>query len=262
MPAAALPEVVVTRPQPQADEWVAALGGRGLLASALPLLVIGPPTDPEPVHAAWRRIADAALVMFVSPNAVHRFFAAAPAGWRWPGAALAGSTGAGTAAALQRAGVAPGCVVTPLESTARFDSEALWDLLRDRRGPNGWAGARALIVRGEGGRDWLAGVLRAAGAEVDLVAAYRREAPVVDAAFRSGLGRALARPSAHRWLFSSSEAVANLARLAPGADWSASSALASHPRIAATARGIGFGRVDEVPPSADAVAAALRSGAC
>ena len=49
---------------------------------------------------------------------------------------------------------------------------------------------------------------------------------------------ALARPAEHRWLFSSSEAVGQLRRLAPQADWGRSKALASHPRIAQAAKDI------------------------
>ena len=71
------------------------------------------------------------------------------------------------------------------------------------------------------------------------------------------LAQALQQPARHVWLFSSSEAVARLQQIAPAADWAAARALASHPRIAASARALGFGRVDAVAPSADAVIAVL-----
>ena len=58
-------------------------------------------------------------------------------------------------------------------------------------------------------------------------------------------------------MFSSSEAVGHLPALAPGADWSASRALATHPRIAEAAGSLGCGRVDTVSPSPEAVARAL-----
>jgi uroporphyrinogen-III synthase len=61
----------------------------------------------------------------------------------------------------------------------------------------------------------------------------------------------------HLWLFSSSEAVANLALLAPGADWSRAVAIASHERIVAAARQLGFGQVDPVAANAAAVARAV-----
>ena len=249
-----LPRVLVTRPQPQAGQWVASLQRLGVAATALPLLAIDAPADPQAVRDAWGRLGDTALVMFVSPSAVQRFFALSPEGRRWPDAVLAGSTGPGTRAALEHAGVPAHCVVSPEEAAGRFDSEALWALLRERRD---WAGARALVVRGEGGRDWLADALRAAGARLDFVEAYRRSAVRPDPAFRAALAAAVAEPRAHCWLFSSSEAVGHLAALAPDVAWSAASALATHDRIAEAARRIGFAQVRRVWPSPEAVAQAL-----
>ena len=146
----------------------------------------------------------------------------------------------------------------PAADAPRFDSEALWALLQTRRP---WAGARALVVRGEGGRDWLADTLRQHGAAVHFVEAYRRTAPVPDAAARALLAAALAAPGEHVWLLSSSEAIGQLALLAPGADWSGARALATHPRIAKTAAGQGFSRVSTVAPDPQAVVAALRAPA-
>lgn len=255
--------VIVTRPQPQADEWVARLRALGVAATALPLLGIAGPVDEAPVRAAWQSIAAAgddkgrapALVMFVSPSAVDRFFALRPTDAAWPAGLLAGSTGPGTRSALLRAGVPDAAVCSPPESAGRFDSEALWTQLQPLCD---WRGRRALIVRGEGGRDWLADTLRQHGAQVRFVEAYRRTAPVPDAAGRALLDRALAQPEAFCWLFSSSEAVSHLPELAPCADWSAVLALATHPRIAGAAGRLGVGRVLQVAPSPEAVVAALR----
>ena len=72
--------------------------------------------------------------------------------------------------------------------------------------------------------------------------------------------QALRAPAEHLWLFSSSEAVANLRTLQPQADWSASQALASHPRIAQAARKAGFATVVVVPPTPQAVVQWLQSG--
>ncbi len=246
--------VLVTRPQPQADDWVARLAALGLDALALPLLAIADSPDPAAVTAAWHGLARRALAMFVSPSAVERFVAARPPGIDWPAGTLAGSTGPGTARALRDASVPAHCTVSPADDAPRFDSEALWTLLRARCD---WRGRAVLIVRGEGGRDWLAEQLRAAGATVDFVEAYRRETPQWTGAQRQALAQALARPAAHLWLFSSSEGVGQLAALAPGADWSAAMALATHPRIAEAARGAGFGRVEAVAPAPQAVASAV-----
>ena len=265
------PLVLVTRPQPQAGEWVASLRALGLHAVALPLLGIAPPADPRPVRAAWSRLAGSAnrgatdpapaglpaLVMFVSPSAVERFFAFKPADLAWPAGVIAAGTGPGSRRALLAAGVPVTALLTPPDDVVRFDSEALWAVLRGRVQ---WAGSAALIVRGEGGRDWLADTLRQHGAAVHFVEAYRRTAPVLDAPAQAALQQALAQPAACCWLFSSSEAVRHLPALAPGVDWSQARALATHPRIAAAAHRLGVGRVGQVPPRPEAVAKALLEG--
>lgn len=244
-------QLIVTRPAAQAADWVQALQALGQPALALPLLGIRPLDDPAPLHAAWRALPAQSLVMFVSANAVAQFFAQAPAGSHWPAGVRAGCTGPGTAAALRAAGVPAALVVEPPADAANFDSEALWALLSHED----WAGRQVLVVRGEDGRDWFADTLRARGAEVGFVAAYRRSAPVLDAAAQALLAAALAEPAAYLWLFSSSEAVGHLRALAPGADWSRSAALASHPRIVQTARELGFGQLALTAPTPAAVAA-------
>ena len=301
--------VLVTRPQPQADQWVGQLQRLGLAAAALPLLGIAPPASPAAVHRAWHwlarkalpapespaqpapaggvqpaRVDEAAakmadspagrvqparvisLVMFVSPNAAERFFALRPAGQPWPDGVIAGGTGPGTRRALRQAGVPESLLCTPPEPDGPFDSEALWLALRGRADwPSGAAPKSALIVRGEGGRDWLADTLRQHGATVHFVEAYRRTMPVLDAAGQALLQQAVAQPAGHVWLFSSSEAVACLGTLAPQVSphpaWGVARALATHPRIADAARRLGFGTVQTVAPLPDAVFCALRDAA-
>jgi uroporphyrinogen-III synthase len=246
--------VVVTRPPVQAAEWVARLQALGVEAVALPLIGIGAIEDPGPVRSAWASLDAAALVVFVSSNAVHHFFALRPAGATWPPGTQAGSTGPGTGAALRHAGLGAAQIVEPDADAPNFDSEALWAKLA----LHDWSGRRVVVVRGEDGRDWLASTLREHGAVVEFVAAYRRLPPSVDAAGRAVIDAALSQPATHLWSFSSSEAIGHLRALAPRADWSASAAVASHPRIAQTARDAGFGRVEVVPPDPVAVAALAR----
>ena len=253
--------LIVTRPSAQAAEWVLALRALGQDAVALPLIEISPAEDPAPLHAAWAAVLGApalALVMFVSANAVQHFFALAPAGSRWPAGVRAAGPGPGTAAALMEAGVPPRQVVQPPADARTFDSESLWSLLSDED----WAGRQVLVVRGEEGRDWLAETLRERGARVGFVAAYRRHAPQPGAEGVALLARAQAEPAQHLWVFSSSEAVGHLRMWVPGADWRSARALASHPRIAQAARGIGFGQVLLLSePTPAAVAAAVAAAA-
>lgn len=252
-PARAPLRLIVTRPREQAQPWVQALRAAGIDAQALPLIDIAPPADPAPVRAAWAGLAGTAFVMFVSANAVQHFFALRPDGVCWPAGLPAGCTGPGTARVLRvslaQAGAPDAAVVEPGPGQPQ-ESESLWAALQAQP----WHGRRVLVVRGEQGRDWLSAQWQAAGARVDFVAAYRRMAPVPDAAGRALLQTAQAAPQACVWHFSSSEAVAHLIALAPGADWSAATAFVTHPRIAEAAARAGFVRVRPVGPGPEAAA--------
>jgi len=244
--------VIVTRPLQQAQTTVAALRGQGIDAVALPLIDIVPAQDVQPLQQAWRELERFACVMFVSANAVLHFMHQRPLQRVWPLQVLAASTGPGTSQALRQAGVPALALVEPAAEV--FDSEALWQRLKDRD----WTARRVLVVRGESGRDWLAEQLGAAGAQLQFVAAYGRAAPTFDAAGQALLGQALAQPSAHLWAFSSAQALGHLQKLAHGADWSGARAVVSHPRIADSARQMGFGQVELGQVTPDALAAALR----
>lgn len=245
--------LLVTRPQPQADDWVQRLSAAGFQAAAVPLLHTEACGDvATPATAA--RLAAAQGLVFVSPAAVTHFFEQT-AGQPWPPARWAAAPGPGTADRLVALGVPAGCIVQPAADAPQFDSEALWLQLAGRVK----AGDRVLIVRGDGGRDWLADTLKAAGVQVDFVQAYRRTAPRLSPSESAALAAALADPAAHLWLFSSAEAIGHLERLAPGADWRAALALATHPRIEARARALGCRQVFSARPSFDAVAAAARA---
>jgi uroporphyrinogen-III synthase len=246
---------LVTRPQPQADEWVQRLRALGLDAVALPLLAIEPPASSAAALEAWRTLATQALVMFVSPNAVAKFFEQRPTGATWPAATWAGATGPGTVEALQALQVPSVCIRAPAPEAGQFDSEALWRELAPARD---WRGAAVTIVRGEGGRDWLAQTLQQQGAQVRFVEAYRRAAPCWTDAERAALAVALGAPQDHTWLFSSSEAIAHLQSLVPGASWSTAQAWCTHPRIADRAREAGFGEVALIPAGFDGLVQACR----
>lgn len=237
--------IVVTRPADQAQALVTELQRRGAAAVALPLIDILPADDVQPLQQAWRELPQLACVMFVSANAVGHFMTHKPPGLSWPALVLAASTGPGTSAALRAAGISSPVLVEPAGEV--FDSEALWLQLKARP----WARTQVMVVRGDEGRDWLAEQWRAAGAQVRFVTAYRRQLPTLDSSARAVLHEALARPAEHLWMFSSSQALANLRMLAPAADWSASRAVASHARIADAANRLGFGEISLQPVQAD-----------
>lgn len=265
--------VIVTRPAREAQEWVAALRQSGWLAEALPLIEIGPAPDPDAVRHAWTQLdADpqsCLALMFVSANAVEGFFAEGPTAAS-PLASMslqAWATGPGTARALASVGWPAERVVVPALDAPQFDSEALWARVAAQVRP----GARVRIVRGAdaprrgdaaapahicassqpdqtqasdgAGRDWFAGQLRAAGAEVDFVVTYQRRSPCWTSESPQGERACAAAQDGSVWLFSSSEAVRNLRGLLPDQDWGAARALVTHERIARAARDAGFAEI-------------------
>ncbi|BDR10643.1 uroporphyrinogen-III synthase [Comamonas thiooxydans] len=275
--------VLVTRPLHDAKPWVDAFRARGLQAEALPLIGIGPCTDPA-AHQALLRARQLALkpghyraVMFVSGNAVQYFFTqdqtpALDAETLLAPDTRAWTPGPGTERALLEAGLASLQIDGPSPDAAQFESEALWQNVHGQVR----AGDRVLIVRGTSpaapivgnasmpipstqgaGRDWLAARLREAGAEVELLAVYERQLPRLTA---QQLDRARqAASDGSLWLFSSSEAVANLQQLLPQQQWHSGLALTTHERIASKALSAGFGRVLHSRPSLDDVVASIES---
>ena len=171
--------IVVTRPRHQAaglSERIRAAGG---LPVWFPTIDIEALRDNGELDAALARLAEFDLAVFVSGNAVA--CACARLAGAWPASVPAGATGPGTAQTLAGHGVAR--VITP---PARFDSEGLVEEL-DRIGLKP---RRVLIVRGEGGREYLADTLRARGAQVECVASYRRVPSLSDPAVIGGLAAA------------------------------------------------------------------------
>lgn len=276
--------VLVTRPLHDAKPWVDAFRARGLQAEALPLIGIGPCTDPA-AHQALLRARQLALkpghyraVMFVSGNAVQYFFAQGQTPALDAEALLAPDTrawtpGPGTERALLEAGLASLQIDGPSPDATQFESEALWQNVHGQVRP----GDRVLIVRGTSpatapvadnadmpipstqgaGRDWLAARLREAGAEVELLAVYERQLPVWTVQQLDLARQAVSDGSL--WLFSSSEAVANLQQLLPQQQWHLGLALTTHERIASKALSAGFGRVLHSRPSLDDVVASIES---
>lgn len=267
------PTLVVTRPREDAEVWMAALSERGWPVQSLPLIDIAEPASPDARAALTRarlQWPDFDALMFVSAAAVRHFFSGADASE----AAVAARTrfwapGPGTARelvkVLQRLGLPPDRVDSPTADAPQFDSEHLWPQVQWQMGP----GRRLLIVRGGSpdqtaaaagdlagqGRDWLVRRCRERGALVQACMAYERRPPRWDDASRDLVRANLG--GGQVWLFSSSEAVGNLQQVWPRFDATGTTALATHPRIAAAAREAGFGPVHVSRPALPDVLAAL-----
>ncbi|KAA0181080.1 fused uroporphyrinogen-III synthase HemD/membrane protein HemX [Cupriavidus gilardii] len=270
------PTVVVTRPAGQSRQLTEALQAAGLDVLSFPLLAIGPAADDGPLRAALARLPEFALVVFVSPNAIayalDALALAQGGAAAWPESVPVAVVGPASVAALAERGIAAPRhrVISPAgadgaaadidPAEARFDSEALWAQLD----VPSLAGREVLIVRGNGGRDWLGDKLREAGAAVLAVEAYRRTMPVPGSmqwqAVRDGLKPGAA-PQA--WLLTSSEAVRNLDQLArdnlsPQEDAALREVqcIAPHARIAEQAAALGFTRVLLAAPGDEGLQAA------
>jgi uroporphyrinogen-III synthase len=254
--------VIVTRPKNEARQWVATLTDAGYDAQALPLIGVLPAPDPSAVVAAWQRLNTFDAIMFVSGNAVDHFFALKPA------LALeftaqdatkirAFVTGPGSFSALKRAQVEPERIDMPDREAGQFDSEALWQVVAKQVRP----GCRVLIVRGissaGAGRDWFAEQVRSAGGVVEFVVSYQRRQPQLLAEEREMACKAATDGSV--WLFSSSEAIANLLAECPDQNWAQAKAVVTHSRIAQAAREAGFCVVCESRPTLADLMASIES---
>jgi uroporphyrinogen-III synthase len=257
--------VVITRPSGDAQAWVDALQAAGHQALALPLIDVGPATHTQPVMQAWAQWPSFQAVMFVSAQAVRYFFERQPASPTWANGPRCWATGPGTHKALLQAGVPLGCIDSPAADAAQFDSEALWQ----RVSTQVQADKPVLIVRGHDvntqpdaalsgtGRDWLAQKLQAAGASAQFVVAYERRAPVWSAQEKAQATQAATDASV--WCFSSSQAIQNLVHTLPRQSWAKARCIATHPRIAQTAQGLGFGEIHMSKPSLADVLVLLES---
>ena len=265
------PTVVVTRPAGQSRQLTEALHAAGLDVLGFPLLAIGPAADDTQLRAALARLSDYALVVFVSPNAVS--FAldtlaqvqntAGQA--QWPAEVPVAVVGPSSVTALAERGIAPPThrVIAPAGAqgegdgagdSPRFDSEALWSELDTT--PGAFTGRSVLIIRGNGGRDWLGDRLREAGAAVGAVEAYSRTLPEPTTMQWQAVRDSL-KPGAppYAWLLTSSEAVRNLDALArlhlspqEHERLKQMQCIAPHARIAAQAQALGFAHVLPAAP--------------
>lgn len=265
MPESTTRPVVITRPLAQAGALADKVAALGRAVELLPLLEIYPLADSAPLRHALADLGAYAMVAFVSPNAIDAAFAHLTG---WPAGVTLAVLGEGSRLALAAHGITAqvATIVSPADP-ARSDSEHLLETLDLAS----LRGRRVLIVRGESGRELMADGLRAAGADVTVLAAYRRAVPRLTPALAATLRRLLARE--HDWIITSSEALRGLLDLVAGLDEpDASGAVAPsvvkmrqqhlivpHARIAQTANELGFTRLSLTGSGDERLLAALQS---
>jgi uroporphyrinogen III methyltransferase/synthase len=204
--------VLVTRPRAQADELIAQLEAHGARVVVSPTIRIAAPVDPAPLFNAAAHLSEFDWVVFTSANAVDALLDAVqrsdeesrahpPVNQAMlPKVAAVGSR---TAERLRSRGIA--VTVVPDEFTA----EGLLNALTTEAGITG---ARVLVPRSEIGRMVLADGLRAAGALVTEVIAYRTVPESADSDTAS-VRELLARGELDAVTFTSASAVGNFVQM-------------------------------------------------
>jgi uroporphyrinogen-III synthase len=156
--------ILVTRSRSQGSELAARLEELGAETILIPTIEIVPPEDDGPLRAALGRLGEFDWMVLTSANAVEaltRYGAVAPAGLK------IAAIGPATAKALEKAGFR--VELMPEQYVAESLAEALLPVTQ---------GARVLLVRAAVAREVLPETLRAGGARVTEVEAYRSVVPV------------------------------------------------------------------------------------
>jgi len=171
--------VLITRPEGQSDEMARLLRDAGADPVELPTVRIVAPREPHLLEHAAAQLDAYTWVIFTSVNGVEALFARlddAQRDARAFGAAKIAAIGPATATALRARGIRADVV------PAVYRGEAVAEaVLAHHSGGGDLRGKRVLLARAEVARDVLPEMLRNAGAEVDVVAAYRTEpAPAED----------------------------------------------------------------------------------
>lgn len=167
--------VLVTRPAHQSEDFARMLRDEGAEPVLAPAIRIEPPPDPAPLRDAVAKMGYG-WVVFTSANGVRRFFEEVEA--QGKDARILGDSklcaiGPATDATLREHGIRAD--VIPEEFKGEGAANAILDA-------GDVSGVRILLPRAEVAREALPEMLREAGAEVDVVPAYRTLGASQDAA--------------------------------------------------------------------------------
>ena len=246
--------IVITRAPEQARELVHGLEQLGARVVLLPMVSFAPPPDTERLDEQLRELASFDAVLFLSKNAVAYIFdrcaqLGIQCGVLLSSDRVVAAVGPATARALEEKGVHVSYV------TQKGTGEALAREI----GPT-LTGRRVLVPRSDQGDDRIASILRALGARVTEVIAYRTVDPmsvdpdILDRTRRAGVDAIV---------FASPSAVHTFVRMIGDSDLPALSArvpfVAIGPTTAAAIRSAGASvRIEAAESSASGIVKALR----
>lgn len=227
--------VVVTRSRAQASSLVGRLRELGADVLELPTIEIVPPEDCSALDGVLRSLETYDYVLFTSVNTVtsvrERLFEMGLDARSFRHARIA-AIGEATARGLNEAGLKADVVPETFTAEGLLDALAAEDM----------SGKRVLLPRAREAREVLPERLRARGAAVDVVEAYRTIRPAMEAGARRAFD-ALAAGEVDLVTFASSSTARNLAELV-GTDENKAvlevPAAAIGPVTAKTARELGF----------------------
>ncbi len=161
--------VLVTRAAHQAGKLSEGLRALGAEPVEVPVLEIQPPASFDPLDRALRSLDSYNWLILTSANTVRALVERAEAiglSMTPPALLKVAAVGEATAAAARKAGLPVALV------PGTYVAEALIECLAGQAG-----GKRILLARAEVARDVIPDALRAAGATVDVVDAYRNAMP-------------------------------------------------------------------------------------
>lgn len=158
--------VLVTRPEATSSELIAAINAIGGEAYASPLISIGPGAELSQLIAKLNNLENSDLVFLLSKNAVwYANLTLEQAGRNWSDKLSYYGIGRSTGQYFQR---------TTGQTICWADHGETSEILLTLPELQFLEGKRALLLRGNGGRELLASTLRARGAQVDYCECYAR----------------------------------------------------------------------------------------
>lgn len=219
--------VILMRPGEANNRLASLLEDEGMSVWRWPAFSISLTKDESAVTQRLKNLDDIDMIILASPAAV-----AAVSHWIrvWPQHITIATVGEGTARVVRAAWGDEVNVLYPEGDATLSGSEALWALIQKTGVP-----ARALILRGQTGREWLAEQLKMIGVDVIKLCVYIRTPFELNVTQRLELSQAMKGPSPIVYVTSTDAVdvlVHTLRPIAGALDWLAKGiAITLHPRV-------------------------------